>query len=147
MLDQSDRERFAEVMVRCGRDGSAPVVGFYRSYTGREARLDEADRDLLRAFFPSLSLACLLFRPLSIQKCDTSFQFWESGGSVPEAGLEPPARFEPLASFEPPASPESQGGFHPPPGAEAPEPGSLRLPGVLPPAVLPPGGNGVRFHL
>jgi TonB family protein len=88
-LDDLDRNQLAERLARHQRDGSPPVVGFYRSYTGREARLDLADQELIRTFFPHRRFACLLLQPLSMEKCAAGFQFCGDGEISPEPAYTP----------------------------------------------------------
>ena len=99
VLDASDRERLAEILTRREHEGALPVLGLYRSYTGREAKLDEADQELLRAFFPRQNIPCLLLRPLTVQKCESGVQFWDGGAMVPAP--------EPLVDPEPLREPET----------------------------------------
>jgi TonB family protein len=114
VLGDRDRQRIAETLARRERDGSPAVVGLYRSYTARDAELDDADLTLLGGLFPRHKLACLLLRPMTVQKCDTSLQFWNSGAVEYEApAAAPPVAEEPVA-YEPP-----------------PEPRSTRRPGIL----------------
>jgi len=93
VLDETDRNRLAELLARHQRDGSPPIVGFYRSYTGREAQLDDADQELIRIFFPHRHFACLLLQPLSMEKCAAGFQFC-GGGEVSAEPAYVPFPFE-----------------------------------------------------
>ena len=104
VLGERDRRRIAESVARREKEGSPPVVGLYRSYTGRDAELDDADMTLLGAVFPHHKLACLLLRPRTVQKCDTSLQFWSGGGDEPEAPVTAPRRAmaEEPVTYEPP---------------------------------------------
>jgi TonB family protein len=89
VLDEMDRTRLGELLARHQRDGSPPIVGFYRSYTGREAQLDDADQVLIRTFFPHRHFACLLLQPLSMEKCAAGFQFCGEGEVFPEPAYAP----------------------------------------------------------
>jgi len=115
VLGERDRRSVAETVARREREGSPPVVGIYRSYTARDAELDDADLTLLGAVFPHRKLACLLLHPLTVRKCDASLQFWNSATpeSKPPAAEPPPPMEEPVA-YEPP-----------------PERRSARRPGIL----------------
>jgi TonB family protein len=64
-------------------------VGFYRSFTGREARVEEADQELMRTFFPHRHFACLLLQPLSREECAAGFQFWSEGKTLAEPAYAP----------------------------------------------------------
>ena len=47
VLGERDRRSVAETVARREREGSPAVVGVYRSYTARDAELDDADLTLL----------------------------------------------------------------------------------------------------
>jgi TonB family protein len=85
ILDELDRTNLAELLARHQRHESPALIGFYRSYTGRDARLDEADQELIRTFFPDGRFACLLLQPLSMEKCAAGFRFWNGGEILPES--------------------------------------------------------------
>jgi TonB family protein len=89
ILDELDRKHLGDLLARHQRDGSPPVVGFYRSYTGREARLDEADRELMQTYFPHRHIGCLLLQPLSMERCAAGFQFWNGCEILPEPAYAP----------------------------------------------------------
>ena len=75
------------------RERPEPVIGFFRSYTGREMLLDEADRNLLSRCFPGEHSIFLLLQPRASGSCTAAFLFPESG----EIGWEPqypPFEFE-----------------------------------------------------
>lgn len=78
VLDRMDRTRLIKLLAR-HRRGHPAVIGFYRSYSGTEARLDTADRELLRSFFPQRDLVCLLLNPRPGQNCLADFRFWNDG--------------------------------------------------------------------
>ncbi|HXB72609.1 MAG TPA: hypothetical protein VNY05_30515 [Candidatus Acidoferrales bacterium] len=84
ILDDLDRAHLVELLARYQQDGSLPIVGFYRSYTGREARLDETDLELMQTFVPDRHLVCLVLQPLSMEKCVAGFQFWNGREILPE---------------------------------------------------------------
>lgn len=105
-LDEPDRQRLAEVVARHERDGSPPIVGFYRSYTGREARMDDEEQKLIRSFLPHRHFFCLLLQPTSIGKCDASFRFWSNGEMLPEP-VDAPIPFDAgLMTQDAPEAPE-----------------------------------------
>src|SRR5215469_9267860 len=52
-LDEPERAALKTMIERYPQGGAVQVVGFYRSYTGRDAEPDEADRELARMFFGS----------------------------------------------------------------------------------------------
>jgi TonB family protein len=114
VLGERDRKGVAETVARREREGSASVVGLYRSYTARDAELDDADLTLLGAVFPRHKMVCLLLRPLTVKKCDASLQFWNSGAVESESPVVAPRMTEEPVAYEPP-----------------PEPRSTRRPGIL----------------
>jgi TonB family protein len=78
-LDEPDRVALATIITQYPQDGAVQVVGFYRSYTGRGAEPDEADRELMRMFFRSREFVCLLLQPFSSESCMAGFRFWNDG--------------------------------------------------------------------
>ena len=79
ILDEPDRVALATIITRYPQDGAVQVVGLYRSYTGRGAEPDEADRELMRMFFRSREFICLLLQPFSSESCMAGFRFWNDG--------------------------------------------------------------------
>lgn len=67
------------------KERTDPILGFFRSYTGREMLLDEADRNLLSRYFPDERFFFLLLQPKSSEVCSATFLFPENG----EIGWEP----------------------------------------------------------
>ena len=67
------------------RERPDPVIGFVRSYTGREMLLDEADRNLLNRYFSEEGLIFLLVQPKTSAVCVATFLFPDDG----EIGWEP----------------------------------------------------------
>ncbi|HWC99567.1 MAG TPA: hypothetical protein VG456_22560 [Candidatus Sulfopaludibacter sp.] len=106
-LDDADRKRLAEMLARHGRDGSPPVVGFYRSYTGREAQWGDSDRELMRSFFSDRDLVYLLLAPLNAERCTGTFEFAIAEEKSPSSNGT--ARLPPFSVEEEPpvAAPES----------------------------------------
>lgn len=78
-LSETDYSRLSKRLAQHQRDGSEPVIGLYRSYTGREAALDQTDLELLRNVFPHPHLVSLLLQPISAEKCMARFQFGRDG--------------------------------------------------------------------
>lgn len=66
------------------RERPDPVIGFVRSYTGRDMVLDEADRNLMQQYFPA-GAVFLLLQPRAPHGCAATFLFPEKG----EIGWEP----------------------------------------------------------
>jgi hypothetical protein len=61
------------------------VIGFYRSYTGRDAALDQADQELLCNLFPQSHLLLFLLQPTSPERCVARFQIVNEGELAGEA--------------------------------------------------------------
>ncbi len=126
------------------RDRPDPVIGFFRSYTGREMVLDEADRNLLNRHFTDPRSIILLLEPRATGSCSATFLFPENG----EVGWEPQyppfdfveaklagAAVAPAAPASPaPAAPLSATPASAPPATTAPP--AMEPPPVIP--VLPP---------
>lgn len=87
-LDEHDRANLVELLARYEGAGHPHVVGFYRSYTGRDAKWDDADEELLRTFFSRhRSFVCVMLRPLSVEKCTADVRFWRGDGIVNEPAV------------------------------------------------------------
>src|ERR1700722_385267 len=82
-LSETDHVLASERLGQHQREGSLPVIGLYRSYTGREAALDQTDLDLMRSVLPHPHRISLLLQPLSAEKCMARFQL---GGNDETAG-------------------------------------------------------------
>jgi hypothetical protein len=107
------------------------LIGLYRSYTGREAALDQADLELLRNVFPHPHLVSLLLQPISAEKCMARFQFGSDGEVTADQPYEPflfePAQLKVKAQADPkppeaaPAAAGPTGRLYEPP-VESPRP-------------------------
>src|SRR5260370_8386073 len=64
-LSESDYRSLSERMAQLQRDGCRPVIGLYRSYTGRDIALDQTDQELVRHLFPHHHIVSLLLQPIS----------------------------------------------------------------------------------
>ena len=84
-LSESDYRRLSERLVQFPQEGSDTVIGLYRSYTGGDVALDQADKGLLRYLFPDTHFVLLLMQPISAEKCFAQFQFG-SGGELAAQG-------------------------------------------------------------
>ena len=78
-LSESDYRRLSERMAQLRHDGCRPVIGLYRSYTGRDIALDQTDQELVRHLFPHEHVVSLLLQPISPEKCIARFQFASDG--------------------------------------------------------------------
>jgi hypothetical protein len=82
-LSETDYVLVSERLAQHQCEGSQPVVGLYRSYTGREAALDQTDLELMRSVLAQPHRISLLLQPLSAEKCMARFQL---GGDDETAG-------------------------------------------------------------
>jgi hypothetical protein len=141
MLSETDRAGLEERLGR-ERGTDAQVVGYYRSYTGREAAPDAADAELFQRYFAAPHHCFLLIRPVTVRNCAARLAFWERG----EVAVQPDYRPFALDSGEAQESPaeESERVSE---ARKQPEPVVLPLPAAVspvqpgavdPPALLPP---------
>lgn len=106
LFSDRDRER-VESTVAGLRQRGASIAGWYRSYTGREMALDEADRDLIRNYFAGQRFVYLQLRPVTIRQCVMDLVFLtgeEYTAPAPPytalAPVEAPAPTEPASFME-----------------------------------------------
>lgn len=71
-------EDIPQLQAALQRERPDPVIGFFRSYTGREMVSDEADRNLLERFLPNAPIL-LLLQPGRPAACAATFLFPEKG--------------------------------------------------------------------
>jgi TonB family protein len=95
VLSEGDREKLTELLA-LRQIGAPPLVGFYRSVTGREPGIEESDETLVAEYLPSGDGVFLLLRPLSAERCVATFRLFRDGRFV-EAPDEPEFSFEPTA--------------------------------------------------
>jgi TonB family protein len=88
-LSESDYRRLSERMAQLRHDGCRPVIGLYRSYTGRDTALDQTDQELVRHLFPNQRIVSLLLQPISPERCIARFQFANDGEPAAEGPYEP----------------------------------------------------------
>ena len=110
-LSEHDYRRLSERLVQLPQEGSDTVIGLYRSYTGGEVALDQADKGLLRYLFPNTRFVLLLIQPVSAEKCFAQLQCGSDGelsgqGPYDQFLFEPSKlRAESKAQAEAPAEP------------------------------------------
>jgi hypothetical protein len=73
-LSDSGRESLEQAIVR-RRPIGLEVIGFFRSYCGREPVLDPFDQELFTTYFPYRSQVLLLLQPTSPANCRAAFRF------------------------------------------------------------------------
>ena len=80
-LSKDDQARLTE---RLGRPGLPPVIGFYRSYTGRNPEIDDGELTLLRENFPHGPFVFLLLQPVNAEACTAGFRLCQDGEPLAE---------------------------------------------------------------
>jgi hypothetical protein len=78
-LSEGDYRSLSDRLVQIESEGPGTVIGLYRSYTGGDIALDQADQGLLRYLFPDTHFVLLLLQPISPEKCFAQFQFGSEG--------------------------------------------------------------------
>jgi hypothetical protein len=91
-LSPDDRAKLSQVLEQ-RRGGTSPVVGFFRSFTGRDPVLEEADEALVYEHFPQGNFLYLMLQPLSAEKCVAGFRFFRNGQPLPDTE-DPPFAFD-----------------------------------------------------
>jgi hypothetical protein len=69
ILSEADQAELEKVLSRVQQQPGSTVVGYYRSFTGREIELDEMDRELIDRYFSNPEHVVLAIRPVSITQC------------------------------------------------------------------------------
>jgi hypothetical protein len=89
VLSARDRAQLSERLDPGRSDDWLPVIGFYRSYTGRKAVLETAELALLREHFPNGPFVFLLLQPLAAQSCNAGFRLCRDGELLTEPPYTP----------------------------------------------------------
>jgi hypothetical protein len=133
----SDEDR-VQLEAALKEQKSDPVIGFFRSYTGREMLLDEADRNLLNRYFADRQVF-LLLQPRATGASSAALLFPEGG----EVGWEPqyPAFDFDEAGLTGPVAALAAAAIAAPTPAEA----GVEAPPAPAPADLPPARPPRRF--
>jgi hypothetical protein len=94
------------------------VIGFYRSYTGRTAEIDDGELTLLRENFPQGPFVFLLLQPVNAQACTAGFRLCQDGELLADPpyvavpfdpdhwNADAPAAFETPEPTAPPTAPK-----------------------------------------
>jgi TonB family protein len=136
-LSPADKIKLGALLAE--RAGSGQVIGFFRSFTGREPTIEEGDEVLVREHFPKGDFVYLLLQPLSVENCLASFRFFHDGQMLPANEEEAPFAFDlrqmPVA--EPVAEAKPEPPVLPPPfRAVAEEPARRRTRSWIPAALV-----------
>jgi hypothetical protein len=102
-LSEGDHVELTGKLARSRREESLPVIGFYRSYTGRRALVEAADRALMREHFPNGEAVFLLLQPIDARNCSANFRICRDGEFL-DAPVSSPVFFDP-ESIDKPAEP------------------------------------------
>jgi hypothetical protein len=97
-------EELARLDEAIARHGAQRVVGYFRSYTGRDAVLDDGDLNLFQNRFTDPRSVFLLLRPEGLAACHAAFVFWKDGKLPFEPGA-PPFAFDASRMGGQPAAP------------------------------------------
>jgi TonB family protein len=97
-LSDTDREKLTELLAQPRKE---PVVGFFRSVTGREPAIEQADEALVSDHFPNGDCVFLLLHPRSAENCVATVRFFQQGRLAP-------LQEEPVFPFEPKKMPLMQ---------------------------------------
>jgi hypothetical protein len=81
-LSDSGRKALEEAIAR-RRPVGLEVIGFFRSYSGREPILDPFDQEFFTTYFPNRSHVLLLLQPTSPADCRATFRFGDELSSKP----------------------------------------------------------------
>ena len=88
-LSSGDRDQLAFQLSQTRPEGWLPVIGFYRSYTGRKPALEAAELALLRDHFPEGPFVFLMLQPVSSEKCLAGFRLCLDGEVLPDPPYTP----------------------------------------------------------
>jgi hypothetical protein len=92
-LSEEDREKLGASLEE-QRVAGFRAVGFYRSFTGRDPVIEEADEAFVRKNFPQGDFVYLMLQPLCVERCVASYRLFRDGELLPGAP-EPPFAFDP----------------------------------------------------
>ena len=84
ILSDNDRTGLEQMLAAYESDEEVAVVGYYRSCTGRDIELDEADEELARMYFTDPRQVFLLIKPLSLRECIAAYFYKERGRFLTE---------------------------------------------------------------
>ncbi len=96
ILSEGDRRRGAELLRQLQTERDLAIVGFYRSYTGRDATLDTADAETVRSYVKDARAVLLLIQPVSARECTARFQLLGDQEGRPEDAVAPEAASVPV---------------------------------------------------
>jgi len=131
VLSDSDRATLRSAL------GRPEIVGFFRTYTGRQPAIDNADEELLRTHFADPRCVFLLLQPLSWFDCQGTFLFGAAGAvpplvSFPSGLTKTQKEIPPVTTEVPPQSPAPAAEVRPaitlPPAHRAYRPVTQELP-------------------
>lgn len=88
ILSDTDRAGLEQRLAAYGADKEVAVVGYYRSCTGRDIELDEADEELARMYFTDPRQIFLLIKPVSLRECVAAY-FYKRHGRLLTEGQPP----------------------------------------------------------
>jgi hypothetical protein len=119
-LSEADRTGLRDLIAERRSADMPPLAGFFRSFTGRDPIIEEADESFIGEQFPQGDFLYLMLQPISAEKCVASARFFRDGRILPETE-DPPAPFDLrlMRKMQPAVSAE-------------PEPAAVQPPEVIP---------------
>ena len=116
ILSNQDKANFQETWARLHNNGNLSIVGFYRSHTRKDLRLEQSDLEIVHRWFNDEASIFLIVKPLDIAHLTAEFFFWENGAlPMQSAGREfafratgagGVAELKPQVLAPPPAAPQ-----------------------------------------
>ncbi|HEY3444389.1 MAG TPA: hypothetical protein VGK29_26800 [Paludibaculum sp.] len=101
ILSDNDLAGLDSLLAELTSRDDAAIVGYFRSCTGREQALDDADLELLRTRFPGPESIVLSIKPLSLRDCQAWF-FLPQSGTMPTIPSHPAMPFDDRQTLETP---------------------------------------------
>jgi hypothetical protein len=147
ILSDVDRAQLEQILARLRAQPESSIVGYYRSFTGREIELDKTDQELIQKDFSDPEQVILAINPVSFNKC-VGWWFARQDGHLPAKPAGAPFPFpngqiaNHSGQLEPSAEVASERDSEPAGAADSPEPEPVS-PASLPPLrrFSPEGGS------
>lgn len=93
ILSDNDRTALEALLAGLAERPDVSIAGYFRSCTGREIALDEADEELLRAYFPGPAMSILAIKPRAFGEC-FAWLFHRRDGTMPAVPTHPALPFD-----------------------------------------------------
>ena len=99
VLSETDLAGLRPILARLTAHREDSVVGFYRSCTGRQQSLENADLELLQNYFPGPDAIVLSIKPISLRESEIWF-FVQQNGTMPTEPTHSALPFEETSKVE-----------------------------------------------